>query len=214
MTDSIHSRHCYPGTDVLINHAGIRDQKTLDHYERLLVGRRLAELHLRPVAGRFDLRHWQAIHHYLFQDLYPWAGKLRDEVISKGDLRYAQPQFIATAATDCFRQLRAQRYLVGLPRSAFLQRAAHYMTELYVIHPFREGNSRSLRELVRTLGLHAGYELSWPSLSPEEWFATMRAAVFGRYDSLTALLDRAILNPEPSREIMAQYRRLTRYPTR
>lgn len=214
MPDYIQSRHCYPGTDVLINHFDIRDPTVLEALERTVAGERLAELQIRPLTGRFDLRHWQAIHRYVFGDIYPFAGKLRDEVITKGDLRYAQPQFIAVAADDCLRQLRVEKHLVGLDRPAFIRRAAHYMTELYAIHPFREGNSRSLREFVRTLALQAGYQIQWPQLPPVPWFDTMRAAFYGNLDGLRGLLDAAILNHAPSRHLMAQYRRLSRGPAR
>ncbi|WP_374713241.1 Fic/DOC family protein [Symbiobacterium terraclitae] len=214
MSDSWQSRYCYPGTNVLINYADIRDPQKLALLEATVVGARLAELKLRPIAGRFDLRHWQAIHRHLFGDLYPFAGKLRDEGITKGGLLYAKPQFIASAADDCLRQLRAEKHLVGLERPAFISRAAHYMTELYAIHPFREGNSRSLREFVRTLGLQAGYEISWPQLPPQSWFDTMRAAFYGRLDSVRDLLDAVIVNREPSHHLMAQYRRLSRGPAR
>lgn len=51
------SRHCYPGTDVLINLADLRTQRQLDELETLVARRRLAELQLRPLAGGVDLRH-------------------------------------------------------------------------------------------------------------------------------------------------------------
>lgn len=214
MSDQIQSRHCYPGTDVLSNYADLRDQQQLDAFERIVAGERLAELQTRALTGCFDLRHWQAIHRYIFQDIYPFAGQLRDEVITKGDLRYAQPEFITSAAGDCLRQLTAEKHLVGLDRASFIDRAAHYMTEMYAIHPFREGNSRSLREFIRTLSLQAGYEIRWPQLPPPAWFETMRAAFYGRPEALRRLLDSAVINREPSRELMQRYRRLSRGPAR
>ncbi|WP_301292803.1 Fic family protein [Paenibacillus tyrfis] len=43
----------------------------------------------------------------------------------------------------------------------FASRAAHYMAEINILHPFREGNGRTQREFVRQLAANAGYQLDW-----------------------------------------------------
>jgi cell filamentation protein len=45
---------------------------------------RILELLDKPVSGAFDLKHLQAIHAYIFQDVYDWAGELRKVDIAKG----------------------------------------------------------------------------------------------------------------------------------
>lgn len=204
------SKYFYPGTDILINHANLRDKQKLAEFEAEVTVARLGQLQLSPLSGRFDLRHWQLIHRHIFQDVYPFAGQIRDEQIAKGDVLYGSPRFIATAADDCFRQLKAEKHLVGLERTAFIDRTAHFMTELYSIHPFREGNSRSLREFTRTLGLQAGYHIKWPQLRPLDWFETMRHAFYGEGQQLRGLLINAILNAEPDRQLMTWFRGLGR----
>src|SRR5699024_12748330 len=62
---------------VLRNRLGIADPVGLQHYERLLAASRVVELELNPIDGRFDFAHLQAIHHYILQDVYDWAGELR-----------------------------------------------------------------------------------------------------------------------------------------
>src|SRR5699024_9796728 len=63
--------------EVLRNRLGITDPDDLQHYERLLAASRVVELELNPIDGRFDFAHLQAIHHYILQDVYDWAGELR-----------------------------------------------------------------------------------------------------------------------------------------
>lgn len=67
----------YPGLDVLKNKRDIRDATTLDKFEHQRSSFRGLELRERPIPGKFDLAHMQAIHKHLFKDVYEWAGKTR-----------------------------------------------------------------------------------------------------------------------------------------
>jgi cell filamentation protein len=63
--------YCYPGTAVLINHAGLRDEAELVEYEGEMIALRFRE----PLPdGRLSYRHYLTVHRHLFQDVYPWAG--------------------------------------------------------------------------------------------------------------------------------------------
>jgi cell filamentation protein len=74
MYDAIEDPYCYPGTTVLKNRAGHRAQRALTQFETAMSAQRADEpLHI----GRLGVRHYQAIHRHLFQDVFPWAGKLR-----------------------------------------------------------------------------------------------------------------------------------------
>ena len=72
----------HPG--VLINKLNIYDAARLQVAEAFLTATRITELDTRPLPGQFDLAHLQAIHRYIFQDVYPWAGELRTIDIAKG----------------------------------------------------------------------------------------------------------------------------------
>ena len=77
------SDNCYPGTVVLINKFDIRDEAKLDEVETVLVSTRNAEWLQQPRTNTFDFPHYCAIHHFLFSDLYDWAGQIRTVNISK-----------------------------------------------------------------------------------------------------------------------------------
>ena len=72
------------------------DPQILSQYERMFTGARLVDLIKKPLKGNFDLNHLKKIHHYIFQDVYPWAGELRRVNISKEilfcDVNYIQPE--------------------------------------------------------------------------------------------------------------------------
>ena len=78
--------YCYSGSNVLKNKMGIRDKERLYETERKLTMLRIMELLDKPVRGALDLKHLQAIHAYIFQDVYDWAGELRKVDIAKGNM--------------------------------------------------------------------------------------------------------------------------------
>src|SRR5579884_2601101 len=77
--------YLYPGTDVLRNLPGIRNAEDLNSFETLNSGARMYELGLRPSLGNFDTAHLKAIHKYLFQDVYSWAGRFRTTTLAKAE---------------------------------------------------------------------------------------------------------------------------------
>ena len=80
------SKYCYPNSNVLKNKLNIKDEQELFEAEKKLTLIRLQELQKKPVNGNFDYKHLKAIHRYIFQDVYNWAGKLRTVEIGKGNL--------------------------------------------------------------------------------------------------------------------------------
>jgi cell filamentation protein len=76
-----------PGGGVLRNRLGITDRALLRAAEYSAVALRLAELAEGPanVPHTFDADHICAIHRYLFQDLYEWAGEYRTVDMGRRD---------------------------------------------------------------------------------------------------------------------------------
>src|SRR5271157_1190796 len=124
-----HDPYLDAASGVLKNRLGITDAATLEQAEAALVATRSYELSQAPLKGGFDLAHLQAIHRYLFGDLYEWAGQLRTIDISKGGNLFAHHAHIGGAAAAIFRQLTDENHLAGLGPGAFGERTAHYLGE-------------------------------------------------------------------------------------
>ena len=90
------SAYCYKGTNVLINLLNIRDNKTLQRAESRIVATKLFELRKNEMIGNFDVEHFIKIHKFLFEDIYPFAGKFRTENIAKGYFSFAEWEYIDT----------------------------------------------------------------------------------------------------------------------
>lgn len=198
--------YVYPGTEVLKNKLGLRDRQKAADAETEFPIRRVAQLNEKPLKGGFDSLHLQAIHHFLFQDLYDWAGHFRTLDISKGNAFFARSQFIQPALDDLFRKLAKGDHLAGLDKNTTLQRLAYYLGELNAIHPFREGNGRTQRELIRELALHTGYTIRWASITREAMTtASIESFQTGKPDAFYRILNE-ITRPSTAIEIAVQHR--------
>lgn len=162
------SIYCYEGTEVLKNKLNIKDNKKLLEVERKLVLAKLYELRQDKEVKEFDLSHFVGIHRFLFEDIYPFAGLFRTENIAKGSFRFAEWEYIEQELKRLFQELKEENTLEGLSEERFIKRLAYYMSELNVIHPFREGNGRTIREWTRELAYHNGYLLDLQNISPKE----------------------------------------------
>ena len=129
MYDTEDKVYCYPGTNVLINHFGIKDPAKLEAFEGDITALRLKELIQNPIAGSFDLKHLRDIHRYIFQDIYPWAGELRTVRISKG-IMFAYPENIEAQGNSYFNMLKEEKYLANMPFAIFCERLAYYKSEI------------------------------------------------------------------------------------
>ncbi|WP_208441801.1 Fic/DOC family protein [Bartonella raoultii] len=177
-----------PKTGVLYNRFGIKDKATLECVEATFAYLRSFEFMHTPLRGKFDLAHMQEIHKKLFGDVYEWAGEIRLLDIAKGNTIFAYYTQIENYAPKITQQLAKEQYLRGLDMDEFSIRAGYYMGELNVLHPFREGNGRSLREFMGQLAREAGYYIDWSSLEQQEMIKASVAAYHGNSEHLSALI--------------------------
>lgn len=185
--------YCYPGSDVLINHFSIKDDSKLKELETVYSLLRLSELKLKEPADPLDMDAFIEIHRTILQDIYPFAGELRKEMISKGSSSFAHPDHIEVQMHRIFNELKEENYLKDLPRDKMIERLAHYLAELNALHPFREGNGRTVREFARQLMANAGYQLDWEKIAgPAEIINAFVDSFNSTNDRLENLLDEMI----------------------
>ena len=89
-----------------------------------------------------------------------------ERTISKGNTQFANPRFITQTVNGLCRRLSGEQHLGSLEPARFVERAAHYMVELNMTHPFREGNGRVIRLFLSLLADQAGFNLDMEILQP------------------------------------------------
>ena len=158
---TVQSLYCYPDSDVLKNKLNIRNRDELKHAEEEITALKQYMLMESPIKGRFTKTQLMNIHRFLFEDIYPFAGNIRREQISKGDTMFFPPHLISQELDKVFAKLHREKMLHETDKKRQIEHLSYIMSELNVIHPFREGNGRSIRELIRCMALCYGFSLDW-----------------------------------------------------
>lgn len=162
------SIYCYPDSNVLKNKLNIRENKLLKTAEEEITLIKQMELLKNPIKGNFSKAHLINIHKFIFEDIYSFAGKIRREQISKADTMFYPPNLIDRELDKVFSKIKEKNMLRETDKEKIFDNLAYVMAELNIIHPFREGNGRSIREFIRLMAKHMGYDLNWGNVDREE----------------------------------------------
>lgn len=150
----------------LENKLGITDQAELAREEERLSKLRALELFEEGVLDKLaagTVASLFEIHRYLFQDVYPFAGKIRKVNIAKGDFRFAPLMYLEPSLES----------IETMPQSTFDEIIDKYV-EMNVAHPFREGNGRSMRIwLDHILKVELGEVIDWSKVDKEDYLLAM-----------------------------------------
>ena len=139
-------------------------------------------------AGKFSTL--QAIHKYLFEDIYAFAGELRTVNIAKGNFRFAPLIYLESALEN----------IDKMPQSSFDEIIEKYV-EMNVAHPFREGNGRSTRIwLDHILKNEIGRIIDWSKVDKEDYLLAMERSPIKDIE-IKHLLKNALTDDINSREV-------------
>lgn len=139
-------------------------------------------------AGKFDTL--QAIHKYMFEDVFDFAGEIRTVNLAKGNFRFA-PLIYLQAALD---------NIDKMPQSTFDEIIEKYV-EMNIAHPFREGNGRSTRIwLDHILKNEIGKVVDWSKVDKEDYLLTMERSPIKDVE-IKVLLKGALTDEINSREV-------------
>lgn len=168
----------YKDSNISINKLDIHDSQLIHELERELLLQTYEYFHTTLEENTiFDKNYLSLIHHHLFEKLYTWAGDYRTINISKGTSIFCPYINLDSFSSDIFKQLEKENYLRDFEspslRESFAKRLAYYMCELIVLHPFNEGNGRSLRLYFDMIVTYNGYDyIDYASTLNEDAFIT------------------------------------------
>lgn len=171
------SWNCYPGTTILINKLDIRDQAELDNAEKQITLLRGIQAEQETEFRDVDFEFYKSLHRILFGDLYDWAGRLRTINISKKGTVFCKYTELESLGRLKFDRLKAADYFCGMSAERFLDELAELYHELNMLHPFREGNGRTLRLFITLLVRNAGHDTDFAGCDSDMLsIATIKAA--------------------------------------
>jgi len=136
-------------------------------------------------------------HKLIFGDLYEWAGKWRTVWISKPGMTWPAPDFLDQHMLEFEREVLSRHPAEHLADDeAFCCAAAQIQSELLVIHPFREGNARTIKLITDLLAAQTGraplaYERSHTGSAA--YIAAAKSAFARDYAPMTAIIRQALI---------------------
>lgn len=150
----------------LENKLGITDSAELARVEEKLTKKKAVELFESGYLDSLNSGTYESlakIHKYLFEDIYVFAGKIRDVNIAKGNFRFASVIYLKAALEN----------VEKMPQSTFDEIIEKYV-EMNIAHPFRECNGRSTRIwLDLMLKKEIGLVIDWSKVDKDDYFLAM-----------------------------------------
>lgn len=178
---------------MLENKLGIDNSSELAREEERISKRKAMELWENGIfdnleAGKFSAL--QAIHKYLFEDIYEFAGKIRTVNLAKGNFRFAPVMYLEAALAN----------IDQMPQSNFDEIVEKYV-EMNIAHPFREGNGRSTRIwLDQILKREIGKVVDWQKVDKEDYLLAMERSPIKDIE-IKYLIKNALADEINSREV-------------
>lgn len=150
----------------LENKLGIKSSAELAREEERISKKKAVELFENGMLEKLEAGKFQTlceIHKYLFDDIYDFAGKIRTVNLSKGNFRFAPLMYLETAIKNVDK----------MPQNTFDEIVEKYV-EMNIVHPFREGNGRSMRIwLDMMLKKQIGQVVDWSKIEKENYLMAM-----------------------------------------
>ena len=178
---------------MLENKLGITSVFELAEVEEKISKKKAIELFEKGILDNLEpgtFASLQIIHKYLFEDIFEFAGKMRDVNISKGNFRFAPLMYLETALSN----------IEKMPQSTFDEIVEKYV-EMNVAHPFREGNGRSTRIwLDCILKKEIGMVVDWSMVDKEDYLLAIERSPI-RDIEIKHVLKEALIDKINDREV-------------
>lgn len=177
----------------LNNKLQITDSVELARVEEKISKKKAIELFENGYLDSLEARKYNSlakIHRYLFEDIYEFAGILRDVNIAKGNFRFAPVMYLKASL----------EYIESMPQSSFDEIIEKYV-EMNIAHPFREGNGRSARIwLDLMLKKELGKVINWSEVDKNDYLLAMERSPIKDIE-IKHLLKQALTDKINDREI-------------
>lgn len=185
--------YLYPNSDVHINVAGIRNKEILKAYTAKHFALSMLKLIKEPVVFKssFD---FLALHKALFKMVFPWAGEIRTINI-KNSLFILGADLVEYADYEniYLEMEQIDHYYFKMPwsdfsKDEFVNNLADLLVNLWVVHPLREGNTRTLIVFMDLFSKQYDYKINLNKFNELNHYLR-NALIWGAYGELFNLKD-------------------------
>lgn len=145
----MHDPYLYENEAILKNKLDIHSKELLEDAEADYVVYRLKDLAFNPLPGDYHTKHLLQIHEFIFQDIYDWAGQPRtisiykeEDVLGGLSTEYSELPNIVENLDHILTDMRDKPWN-QMEQSELTNEFCNSLADLWRIHPFREGNTRT-----------------------------------------------------------------------
>jgi len=181
--------------DVLKNKLGITNSQVLSDVETILLNDSY-DFFINKLQNKglvFDVKLVFDIHKFFLGTLYSWAGSIRKVNISKGESFFVPSVYIPNALDYFEGILKKNMPIKGDNKSIVVKKIALIACEFNVIHPFREGNGRTIRLFIDLLLLSIGYNVAdYSQVSVKSYIEASIAGMSKDYKPMENVLRRVV----------------------
>ncbi len=160
------SDYCYEGTSVLINKYNIRDPKILSYVESNLTSFHLKKYYKDNSKFEMSIESLKATHKYMFEDLYEFAGETREcnmskkqDILGGRSVNYVDVPDLIRKGENIFSRINSYPFET-VDEDTKLKIFSRYMADVWKIHFFREGNTRTTFALFVKFGQKIGLDIN------------------------------------------------------
>jgi len=177
----------------LENKLGLTSSADLAREEERISKKKALELFEKGILDQLEAGTFaalKAIHKYLFDEIYDFAGEIRKVNISKGNFRFAPLMYLDAALEN----------IKKMPQSTFDEIVEKYV-EMNIAHPFREGNGRSARIWLDCIfKKKLGMVVDWSKVDKDDYLLAMERSPIKDIE-IKHILKAALTDEINSREV-------------
>ena len=170
------------GGDVLKNKLNISDKNELREAEEFYFSQAASDIITENKSPeKFNFEYLKYLHKRLFGEVYDFAGEIRTVNITKMDssIPFCYTDFIETEADRIFSDLENKNYLKNMDVNNLCLELSELVTELNALHPFREGNGRTIRLFIQLLAQNVGFLVDYENVPHDEIIEADKMAFLG-----------------------------------
>lgn len=178
---------------VLENKLGIKNQLELNRVEERLSKMKVKNLYDSGEINRIEVGTFKGlsdIHKYIFEDIYFFAGKIREVNMAKGNFRFAPVMYLS----------HSLEHISTMPQTTFDEIVEKYV-EMNIAHPFREGNGRATRIWLDLIFKNELQQVvDWNKIAKEDYLLAMERSPIKDIE-IKHLLQNALVDEINSRKV-------------
>lgn len=202
--------YLYDDVDILKNLADIKDTNKLRAAEADITNLAMAGIYNRQY-DKFNTETLQDVHHSIFGQIYEWAGEFRtiqmiksEEVLGGDTVRYAYPKEIKKQLNAAMKEISKLKR-DGKNDHEIVFRMVRIISQIWQIHPFREGNTRSVIVFAVLFAKSLGFEVEHELFSKHSSYVRnalvwASQGIYSKYEYLENIFYDAILHEDKEKE--------------